>query len=128
MPSERPLVLYIDDDPDYLDAVRAIVEATGYDMVGAGTAEEGLRLYVETTPDLMLVDLMMEEVDAGLSFVKAVQARGNTAPIYLLSSLGDALALTTDAEGLGLAGVLQKPLAPATLRSLLHARLDPTST
>jgi len=42
MPERKPLILYVDDDPDYRDAVRAILESSGYEMVEAGSAEEGL--------------------------------------------------------------------------------------
>jgi hypothetical protein len=44
-------------------------------------------------------------------------------PIYMLSSVGDDLALTADAGALGLAGILQKPVDRATLLGLLEARL-----
>jgi CheY-like chemotaxis protein len=74
-------------------------------------------------PDLILVDLMMEEVDAGTNFVKELKALGNTRPVYMLSSVGDALTLSTDYAALGLAGVLQKPISPAVLKSTLRARL-----
>ena len=125
MRNDQHVILCIDDDQDYLDATRAIVESEGYVMVEARSGEEGLRLYREEAPDLLIVDLMMEEVDAGTTFVKDVQALGNTAPIYLLSSLGDTLTLTTDTGEIGLAGVLQKPLDPHALLAVLRAQLKP---
>jgi DNA-binding response OmpR family regulator len=128
MRSDHHVILYIDDDQDYLDAMREIVESAGYVMVEAHTAEEGLRVYRRESPDLIIVDLMMEEVDAGTAFVKEMKALGSEAPIYLLSSLGDTLALTTDAGALGLAGVLQKPLDPKTIVTLLDAQLKPASS
>ena len=44
---------------------------------------------------------MMEEVDAGTSFVKELRAMGNKAPIYMLSSVGDSLNMATDFTQLG---------------------------
>ena len=79
----------------------------------AESAEDGLLRYKEVTPDLVIVDLMMEEVDAGTNFVKDVRALGNPPPIYMLSSVGDNLNLSTDYSALGLSGVLQKPVNPA---------------
>ena len=123
MQDGKKVILYVDDEPDFLYAVRMIVEANGYAMVEARTAEEGLKVYKENNPDFILVDLMMEEVDAGTSLVKELKALGNTAPVYMLSSVGDNLNMSTDASELGLSGVFQKPIDPDTLLSILKAKL-----
>lgn len=123
MQDGKHVILYIDDDQDYLDAVREMLEADGYTMIEAKSAEEGLRVYKQTRPDLILVDLMMEEVDAGTSFVKQLQAIKNEAPIYMLSSVGDTLNLNTDLASLGLDGVFQKPLERSTLLLVLKTKL-----
>jgi DNA-binding response OmpR family regulator len=128
MRDDRHVILYIDDDRDCLDAMRAIVESGGYVMVEASSAEDGLRVYRREHPDFIIVDLMMEEVDAGTALIKEFKALGNEAPIYLLSSLGDTLALTTDVAALGLAGVLQKPIDPRAILALLRARLHPVDS
>jgi len=117
------VILYVDDDPDFLDSVRAILESNGYNMAEASSAEEGLRVYKETKPDLVIVDLMMEEVDAGTTFVKELRALGNKAPVYMLSSVGDNLNLSTDYAELGLAGVFQKPINPEMMLKVLRAKL-----
>ncbi len=123
MQDGKYVVLYIDDEPDFLDSVRVILESNGYIMVEAPTAEDGLKMYKQHKPDLVIVDLMMEEVDAGTSFVKELKALGNTAPIYMLSSVGDKLSMATDYADLGLSGVFQKPIEPATLLSVLKTKL-----
>lgn len=123
MQNGKHVILYIDDDRDFLDSVRAILESNGYNMAEASSAEEGLRVYKETKPDLVIVDLMMEEVDAGTSFVKELQALGNKAPVYMLSSVGDNLSMNTDYSELGLAGVFQKPINPDTMLKLLRSKL-----
>ena len=116
-------VLVVDDDPDVVDTLRVILERAGYAVVSAASSEQGLRAYLAAAPDVVLVDLMMEEVDAGTSFVKELSLRGNKAPVYMLSSVGDALSRTVDASSLGLAGVLQKPVDARTLVALLQERL-----
>jgi len=123
MRHRKHVILYIDDERDFRDSVRVILEANGYEMAEAPTAEIGLRVYRETRPDLIIVDLMMEEVDSGANFVKELQALGNTAPIYLLSSIGDHFNMNTDYASLGLAGVFQKPIDPDMLISVLRAQL-----
>ena len=79
-------------------------------MVEAPSAEDGLKVYQREDPDLVVVDLMMEEVDAGTSLVKELLAIGNKKPVYMLSSVGDTMSITTDYSRLGLAGVFQKPI------------------
>lgn len=119
----RPLILYVDDDPDYREAMRAIVESAGYAMAEADTAEQGLEVYRKQRPDLVIVDLMMEEVDSGTSFVKELRLLGNEAPVYMLSSVGEGMSLAADHMALGLAGIFQKPVDRETVVAVLKARL-----
>ena len=119
----KKVILYIDDDKDFLDSMRTILESGGYLMDEAPTAEAGLRRFKESQPDLVIVDLMMEEVDSGTAFVKELRLLGNTAPVYMLSSAGDSLNLVTNYADLGLDGVFQKPLDPKVLLRTLKDRL-----
>jgi len=123
MQNGKHVILYIDDDRDFLDSMRAILEANGYKMVEATSAEQGLRVYRESNPDLIIVDLMMEEVDAGASFIRDLKALGNKAPVYMLSSVGDNLNLATDYTALGLDGVFQKPIDPDAILKVLRTKL-----
>lgn len=117
------VILCVDDDPDVLEYLRVVLEANGYAVETAGSAEQGLRLYREVKPDALILDLMMEEIDAGTSMVTELQAMGNKAPIYMLSSTGDNLSRAIDTTSLGLAGVFQKPLDSDVLLSLLRSKL-----
>lgn len=117
------VILCVDDDPDVIDVLRTILEFNGYIVVAAQSAEEGLIRYKEANPDLLIVDLMMEEVDAGTAFVKELRAAGNKAPIYMLSSVGDELSTSTDTSNLGLSGVFQKPIDSSTLLATLKLKL-----
>jgi DNA-binding response OmpR family regulator len=92
-------------------------------VVGAENARQGLQRFRDTSPDLIIIDLMMEEVDSGTHLVKELQALGNQAPVYLLSSVGDGLSMTVNHSDLGVTGILQKPLLPSTLLSLVRAKL-----
>ncbi len=125
MKDGKYVILYVDDDQDYLDTVRAILESAGYIMVEAHSAEEGIKVYKATQPDLILLDLMMEEVDSGTSMIKELRLLNNRAPIYLLSSAGDQLNMVTSYASLGLDGIFQKPVDPKLLLSTLRERLRP---
>lgn len=123
MQNGKHVILVIDDDADVRYALRVVLEGNGYVVCEAPTAEEGLKAYKQHKPDLLIVDLMMEEVDAGVSFVKELKALGNAAPIYMLSSVGDNLNMNTDYAELGLDGVFQKPIDNKVLLSILSAKL-----
>jgi DNA-binding response OmpR family regulator len=123
MQDGKHVILCVDDDADILEAARLILESDGFAFAGASSAEEAIKIYDQVTPDLLLVDLMMEEVDAGTSLVKELKLKGNQAPIFLVSSVGDSLNRTASYSELGLAGVFQKPLDPDKLISTIRARL-----
>ena len=123
MQDGKPVILCLDDDPDILFFLRTVLEKGGYIVKDAATAEDGLRIFKESNPDLVIVDLMMEEVDAGTSFVKEVRAAGGDVPIYMLSGVGDNLNLMTDYSSLGLSGVFQKPVDPEKLLKILKTKL-----
>lgn len=123
MQDGKHVILVVDDDPDILETLQVVLEAHGYAFAGAASAEEGLNVYKEAAPSLVIVDLMMEEIDSGTSLVKDLKALGNTAPIYLLSSVGDGLSLEADYSSLGLAGVLQKTETHDRLLAILKRKL-----
>ena len=123
MSEERPTILCVDDDPDFLTYLRTVLEAEGMAFVSADSAEEGLRVYREKVPDLIILDLMMEEVDAGTGFVKELKLLGSQVPVFLLSSVGDNLSMTADYSTLGLAGVFQKPIDRERFLAVVRAAL-----
>jgi len=123
MQEGKYVVLCVDDDADLLEALRLILEGGGYVALTATSAEEGLRKCRETDPDALIVDLMMEEVDAGTSLVKELRALGKGAPVFMLSSVGDSLASNINYSDLGLAGVFQKPVDPQSFLAMLRAKL-----
>ena len=124
MVDSKRLILCIDDDPDVLSVLQIVLEAEGYRFAGASTAEEGLRVCKAMKPELIIVDLMMEEVDAGTGFVKDVKLLGNTAPVFLLSSVGDNQISTVDYAALGFAGVFQKPVVKQQLLAVIKSKLS----
>ena len=61
MAEREHVILYVDDDPDYRLAVRQLLEANGLRMIEAADGEAGFRAFREHKPDLVIVDLMMED-------------------------------------------------------------------
>lgn len=123
MKNGKHVILCVDDDKDILETLKVVLEANGYSVRTAGTGEAAFKVWQAEKPDLVIVDLMMEEVDAGTSLVTRLKAQGNTAPVFLLSSVGEQLGRNIDYNQLGLAGVFQKPIEPTTLIKTLKQHL-----
>jgi excisionase family DNA binding protein len=110
-----PIVLIVDDDEKLREYVRVNLEMEGYTVREAGSAEEGLRVLEETTPNLVLLDVMMPEVD-GWEMLQRVQERHGigTIPVIMFSGKVDEQAVD-EAASRGAQGFIGKPFNPQEL-------------
>ena len=69
---KKHLILIIDDDKYLQKAYTAKLLHDGYDVLAAGTGTEGMRRIRESSPDLVLLDLVMPEM-SGIEVLKNVQ-------------------------------------------------------
>jgi two-component system KDP operon response regulator KdpE len=76
-------ILVIDDESQITRVLRAALSAQGYDVRTANDPEEGLRLFRDWAPDLIITDLMMP-VMSGVEVCRAIRALGST-PVLVLS-------------------------------------------
>jgi CheY-like chemotaxis protein len=122
--ANKKVILVIDDDPDILDSIKAILSANGFDVVTAMSGKEGIDAVSSSKPDLILCDMMMERIDAGTKVAQELKKSNPSIPIYLLSSIGTATATNIEIDKLGFNGVFQKPVNPdnlvATIKKALH--------
>ena len=126
MKEGKHVILCVDDDPDFRESLRIVLESGGYVVEEASSGEEALRRMPSVQPDLILLDLMMEEIDSGTNFVKELKLRGTKPPIFMLSSAGDAFSGITSYSDLGLDGMLQKPIQPNRLLNVVKEKLKKT--
>jgi len=73
MKSHPPRVLVVDDDDSYCTIIRELLVRRGYEVRLAYSVEQALELLQEESPDLILTDLMMPEVD-GITFIRHLRA------------------------------------------------------
>ena len=66
-------ILVIDDEPQITRVLRAALSAQGYDVRTANEPEEGLQVFNDWTPDLIVTDLMMPRMD-GFELLRRLQA------------------------------------------------------
>ena len=110
-----PVVLIVDDDERLREYVRVNLEMEGYAVQEAASAEEGLRILEESTPDLVLLDVMMPQMD-GWEMLKRVQERhgAGTIPVVMFSGKIDEAA-ADEATSRGAQGFIGKPFNPQEL-------------
>ncbi len=91
-------ILLIDDDPDLQEGQRIFLVGQGYEVQTASGAEEGLEVLKRFTPNLILVDLMMEHYDAGFVFCAKVRENPEFAevPIIMQTGARDKLGFSPD--------------------------------
>ena len=112
-------VLVVDDDQDILDQARAILEAGGHEVLTASSGQEGLAVLEARTPDIILCDMMMEDIAAGLSVCREIKTRGLKIPIYLVSDIGNLSMQNFDVRAEGFSGVIQKPFSANELMAFI---------
>ena len=76
-------VLIIEDDPDIIHLLHYIVARAGCESVLASGGKQGLRLAHKSEPDLILLDLMMDDMD-GWSTLEALKADEHLRPIPVI--------------------------------------------
>ena len=110
-----PLVLIVDDDERVREYVRVNLEMEGYVVREAGSAEEGLAVLEDVSPDLVLLDVMMPEVD-GWEMLRRVQERHGVGaiPVVMFSGKVDEGA-AEEAAARGAQGFVGKPFDPQQL-------------
>jgi excisionase family DNA binding protein len=110
-----PTVLIVDDDPKLREYIRVNLEMEGYSVREAGSADEGLGVLEESTPNLVLLDVMMPEVD-GWEMLRRVQERHGVGaiPVIMFSGQVDEQA-AAEATSRGAQAFIGKPFNPQEL-------------
>jgi DNA-binding response OmpR family regulator len=116
-------ILVIDDDPDILESISAVLSSEGFNVLTAIDGQDGVAKFKSEKPDLVLCDMMMEKVDAGSKVAEMIRKEDAVTPVFLLSSIGNATASNISVTDLGFTGVLQKPVDPDTLISQIKKSL-----
>lgn len=82
-------LLLIDDDPNLILLVKDYLEFNGYEVLTASQGMEAMKILEKQTPDLIICDVMMPEMD-GYTFVEEVRKNSNfdSLPIIFLSAKG----------------------------------------
>ena len=112
-------ILIVDDDPDFQNATRIVLEKEGHTVTGAKNGNEGYRSVKADRPDLIILDVIMDSVLDGLSMSHQMyeDAENRNIPIIMVTSIAntDYAELFPTDEHIHIRAFMSKPIDPARL-------------
>lgn len=132
MELEAPLILVVDDDPDFLEMHREILESAGYRVASAYDPQGALELFAREQPALVVTDLMMSSLDSGFALSRELSARSGAGriPVIIVTSVAQRLGYdftprsADELNAMCADAYFAKPVQPGSLlekvRELLH--------
>jgi CheY-like chemotaxis protein len=89
MPAAK--ILVVDDDPDFVEITRIVLESKGYSVISASNGREAMACVRAEHPDLVVLDVMMSSILDGLDVTQQLASDPQTEfmPIIMVSSIAD---------------------------------------
>lgn len=116
-------ILVVDDEPDIRELVSEILEDEGYDVAVAENGESARTQFARQTPDLVLLDIWMPDVDGITLLREWSSGSGLECPIVVMSGHGS-VETAIEATRLGAHDFVQKPISLARLLSVVSQALE----
>lgn len=87
----KATILIVDDDRDYTEATKMILENASYTVETANTREEAMEKLEKLVPDLIILDMMMQKGAEGFTLARAFKKKAELAatPILICTSITD---------------------------------------
>ena len=110
-------ILMVDDDRDFLEACRLVLEPQGHQVVLAANVGEAAAAVKKGRPDLIFMDVMMDLPDDGIALAYKLVKEGLKIPIVMLSGVSQVMGLQYGKcdEVLPCQDFLEKPVKPEDL-------------
>ena len=110
-------ILIVDDDPDLVEACTLYLAKEGHEISSAHNVDDAMALFESVKPDLVILDVMMEQPDDGIAMAQDLRRKGHETPILMLSAISRVTSMDYDKDE-GMIPVnefLEKPVDPKTL-------------
>ncbi len=119
-PKDPPTILVAEDSEDSREMLQVLLRTKGYRVIGAGGGKEAVEVALKQTPDLVLLDLELPQLD-GLSVARDLRRHSNfqNVPIIILSG-HDPMEHKQSALDAGCTDYLLKPVDFAKLDEILE--------
>ena len=89
MAEQPPPILIVDDDQDFLDMTRGVLEAAGYRVACACGSQAALEMMASEKPQLVIADLMMRAMDSGFALSRKIKEdpRFRDVPLIIVTAV-----------------------------------------
>ena len=118
-------IAIIDDDPDILDASSLVLRAKGYEVITADNPDDGFKIVMERKPDLIILDVMMDEPDDGFFLAQKLRRKKFNGQIIMYTSVSKSIGMEFGAsEIVPVDDFIEKPIAPDVLVDKVEKHLQ----
>jgi DNA-binding response OmpR family regulator len=110
-------ILIVDDDPDITFATELFLKKAQHEVLTASNRADGMKAIEDGNPDLIILDVMMEQADDGIAMAQELRRQGCEIPILMLTSVGKVTGFTydEDQELVPVNAFFEKPIQPDLL-------------
>lgn len=110
-------ILIVDDDPDITFAIELFLKKAQHEVLTASNRADGMKAIEDGSPDLIILDVMMEQADDGIAMAQELRRQGCEIPILMLTSVGKVTGFTydEDQELVPVNAFFEKPIQPDIL-------------
>lgn len=98
MSNTKRRILIVDDDEDFRFQQRVQLEAVGFEVIEAPSHRKARELLSSAKFDLAIVDLMMEEMDAGFALCREIKEKNASTPIIMATAVTSETGIEFDAS------------------------------
>ena len=112
-------ILVVDDDPDFVNAAKIILESNHHDVIAAANGDAGYQRARDDRPDLVILDVIMDTILDGLSVSRRMHDDADLVdiPVIMVTSIAnsDYAELFPTDEYIHINAFLSKPISPDEL-------------
>lgn len=121
-------ILVVDDEPKIVEMVRVILESEGFKVIEALSGAECLRIIKRSSPDAILLDIMMPDMDGWVVYRK-IKENDKTAsiPVIMLTARAGTIDREMGLDVIGVDDYITKPFLPDELVEKINTILKPKS-
>lgn len=117
-------ILVVDDDPDFVEITRLILESNNYEVISASNGSEGINVARKEKPNLVILDVMMSSILDGLDMSWKMQEDNELKhiPILMVTSIAhtDYATLFPMDQYIHIDGFISKPVSPDKLLNTIR--------
>ena len=117
----KQTILAVDDEESIIDLLKFNIEKEGYNFISANNGEDGLKMVLENSPDLIILDVMLPRMD-GYTVCREIRQEKINTPIIMLSARGEEIDKILGLE-IGSDDYMTKPFSPRELVARIKANL-----